>query len=75
MRDDDEGVPEVVMNDKAQSFRDLPSVDEVASSLASRFPDLRYLVVPRRPTGTERLSEEELAGLVTRNGLIGVAAV
>jgi nitrile hydratase len=37
--------------------------------------DLRYLVVPRRPTGTERLSEEELAGLVTRNGLIGVAAV
>ena len=35
----------------------------------------RYLVVPRRPAGTEALSEEQLAGLVTRNGLIGTAPV
>ncbi|MBW0114690.1 nitrile hydratase subunit alpha [Pseudonocardia abyssalis] len=35
----------------------------------------RYLVVPRRPDGTGGLTEEELAGLVTRNGLIGTAAV
>ncbi len=35
----------------------------------------RYMVIPRRPTGTEGLSESELAGLVTRNGLIGTAAV
>lgn len=35
----------------------------------------RYMVVPRRPGGTDGLSEEELAGLVTRKGLIGTAAV
>jgi nitrile hydratase subunit alpha len=35
----------------------------------------RYLVVPRRPAGTEGMTEEQLAGLVTRNGLIGTAAV
>jgi len=35
----------------------------------------RYLVLPRRPAGTGELGEAELAALVTRNGLIGVAAV
>lgn len=35
--------------------------------------DVRYLVVPRRPAGTEGLSQEELAGLVTRDSMIGVA--
>ena len=35
----------------------------------------RHMVLPRRPVGTDALSEAELAGLVTRNGLIGVAAV
>jgi nitrile hydratase len=35
----------------------------------------RYMVVPRRPAGTEAMPEAELAGLVTRNGLIGTAAV
>ncbi|SDC96555.1 nitrile hydratase [Geodermatophilus telluris] len=35
----------------------------------------RYMVVPRRPEGTEDLSEEQLAALVTRKGLIGTAAV
>ena len=35
----------------------------------------RYLVVPRRPAGTDGLAEEELAGLVTRKGLIGTALV
>ncbi|MEK7815125.1 MAG: nitrile hydratase subunit alpha, partial [Chloroflexota bacterium] len=34
--------------------------------------DLRYLVVPRRPAGTEHLREEELARLVTRDSMIGV---
>jgi nitrile hydratase len=32
-------------------------------------------VLPRRPPGTADLSEADLAGLVTRNGLIGTAAV
>jgi nitrile hydratase len=35
----------------------------------------RYLVLPRRPEGTDGLAEDELAGLVTRKGLIGTAAV
>ncbi len=33
--------------------------------------ELRYLVLPQRPEGTEDMSEEELAGLVTRNSMIG----
>lgn len=33
--------------------------------------DMRYLVLPRRPKGTEGLSEEELARLVTRDSMIG----
>lgn len=37
--------------------------------------ETRYMVVPRRPEGTDGLSEPELAGLVTRKGLIGTAAV
>jgi nitrile hydratase len=32
----------------------------------------RYLVVPERPSGTDRLSEAELARLVTRDSMIGV---
>ncbi|KUN28304.1 nitrile hydratase subunit alpha [Streptomyces antibioticus] len=35
----------------------------------------RYMVLPRRPEGTEGLTEEELAALVTRNALIGTATV
>jgi len=35
----------------------------------------RYLVVPARPAATDGLAEEDLAALVTRNGLIGTAAV
>ena len=34
--------------------------------------DMRYMILPMRPTGTEDMSEEELAGLVTRDSLIGV---
>lgn len=37
--------------------------------------DLRYLVLPERPKGTETLSEEALAGLVGRNAMIGTAKV
>lgn len=35
----------------------------------------RYMVLPRRPVGTDGASEQELAARVTRNGLIGTAAV
>ena len=34
--------------------------------------DMRYLVLPKRPAGTEGLSEEELAKLVTLESMIGV---
>ena len=34
--------------------------------------ELRYLVLPRRPSGTEGMGEEELATLVTRDSMIGV---
>ncbi len=37
--------------------------------------DLRYMVLPERPAGTEGLSEAELADLVTRDGMIGTALV
>jgi nitrile hydratase len=37
--------------------------------------ETRYMVLPRRPEGTESLTETELAARVTRNGLIGTAEV
>jgi nitrile hydratase len=35
--------------------------------------DMRFLVLPQRPEGTEHLSEDELARLVTRDSMIGVS--
>jgi nitrile hydratase len=35
--------------------------------------EVRYLVLPERPAGTEGISEEKLANLVTRDAMIGVA--
>jgi nitrile hydratase len=35
--------------------------------------DLRYLVLPQRPAGTDGMSEEDLASLVTRDSMIGVS--
>ncbi len=35
--------------------------------------DIRYLVLPKRPAGTEGWSEEELARLVTRDSMVGVS--
>jgi nitrile hydratase len=37
--------------------------------------EMRYMVLPRRPAGTERLAEAELVPLITRDALIGVAEV
>ncbi len=37
--------------------------------------ELRYLVLPRRPDGTEGMTEDELAALVTRDAMIGTAVV
>ena len=37
--------------------------------------EIRYLVLPERPAGAERLSEDEIAALVTRDAMVGVAKV
>jgi nitrile hydratase len=37
--------------------------------------EVRYMVLPERPAGTEGMSEEQLAGLVTRDSMIGVVKV
>lgn len=37
--------------------------------------ETRYMVLPERPAGTERFDEEELAALVTRDSMVGVATV
>ena len=37
--------------------------------------ELRYLVLPERPAGTQGWSEDELAAIVTRDAMIGVAQV
>jgi len=37
--------------------------------------ELRYLVLPERPVGSEGLNEDELSAVVTRNAMIGVAKV
>jgi nitrile hydratase len=37
--------------------------------------EVRYFVLPERPAGTEGMSEEQLAALVTRDAMVGVARV
>lgn len=37
--------------------------------------ELRYIVLPERPNGTEAMSEEQLAALVSRNAMVGVEKV
>lgn len=47
--------------------------DAVELRVLDSTADIRYLVVPRRPADTDGLSEDELAELVTRDSMIGVA--
>jgi nitrile hydratase subunit alpha len=49
--------------------------DDVEITVWDSTAEIRYIVVPERPAGTERASEDELRALVTRNGLIGTAVV
>lgn len=51
----------------------LPQGTEV--SVHDSTADLRYLVLPMRPDGTDNLSEEQLGELVTRDCMIGVSVV
>jgi nitrile hydratase len=47
--------------------------DEVDLRVVDSTADIRYLVLPSRPPGTDELSEEQLSALVTRDSMIGVA--
>ena len=49
--------------------------DDISITVWDASAESRYMVLPRRPVGTDALSEAELTALVTRKGLIGTAAV
>jgi len=49
--------------------------EEVEVRVWDSTAEVRYLVLPERPAGTEGWSEDELAALVTRDAMIGVARV
>jgi len=46
--------------------------DEVEVRVWDSTAEIRYLVIPERPPGTEGMTEDELAALVTRDSMIGV---
>jgi nitrile hydratase len=47
--------------------------DDMTVRVHDSLADLRYIVIPRRPAGTEGWSEEKLASIVTRDCMVGVA--
>jgi len=47
--------------------------DSVTIRVHDSTADMRYMVLPMRPAGTEGWSEERLAGIVTRDSMVGVA--
>ena len=49
--------------------------DDVEVRVWDSTAELRYLVLPERPDGSEGMTEEQLAGLVTRDAMIGAALV
>jgi nitrile hydratase alpha subunit len=49
--------------------------DDVTVVVSDSTAIVRYLVLPRRPQGTETFNEEQLAALITRDAMIGVVQV
>jgi nitrile hydratase len=49
--------------------------DEVEVRVWDSTAEVRYMVLPQRPPGTEGLNEDQLASLVTRDAMIGVVKV
>ena len=49
--------------------------DDVALRVHDSTADIRFLVVPQRPAGTEGMSEAQLTALVTRDSMIGVSVL
>jgi nitrile hydratase len=52
-----------------------PIADDVEIRVWDSSAEVRYLVLPQRPSGTEDADEEALAALVTRDSMIGVAVL
>ncbi|HEY6492896.1 MAG TPA: nitrile hydratase subunit alpha [Trebonia sp.] len=50
-----------------------PLPDETEIRVWDSSAEIRYLVLPERPAGTEEMTEQELAEVVTRDSMIGVA--
>ena len=53
----------------------LDLADDVEIRVWDSSSEVRFLVLPQRPAGTESLSEEQLAELITRDAMVGVALV
>jgi nitrile hydratase len=53
----------------------LALTDDVEVRVWDSTSDLRYLVLPERPAGTEGMNETQLATLVTRDAMVGVAKI
>ena len=53
----------------------LDLADDIEVRVWDSTAEIRYLVLPERPSGTAEMDEEELAELVTRDAMIGVATV
>jgi nitrile hydratase len=49
--------------------------DDVRITVRDSTSEVRWLVLPERPAGTDHLPEEELVPLVTRDAMVGVAKV
>jgi nitrile hydratase len=53
----------------------LELADDVEIRVWDSTAEVRYLVLPERPAGSENMSEDQLAVLVTRDAMVGVAKV
>jgi len=53
----------------------VPLPDDVEIRVWDSNAELRYLVLPERPEGTDGMSEDELAAMVTRDSMIGTAVI
>jgi nitrile hydratase subunit alpha len=62
--------PRVVLSEMG-----LDLADDVEILVHDSSSEVRWLVLPERPAGTEQLSEEELVPLITRDAMVGVAKV
>jgi nitrile hydratase len=53
----------------------LQLADDVQITVHDSSSEVRWLVLPERPAGTEGLTEEELVSLITRDSMVGVAKI